>query len=173
MAFKTPRARLRCTLLAWWEVGYDDPWLVLTDLPPENANVLWYGLRAWIERGFKLLKRAGWPWQATRMAQAERATRFWLALAVATLWLVRVGGEAEAEIELTTVPELLAVKRRRSGTRWRTTGIFQRGAVLILLPLINQEKVPLGHFSPEPWPHEAALPRGTEQAYAKVAGASP
>ena len=56
---------------------------------------------------------------------AERATRLWLALAVATLWLVSVGGEAEAEIELTTVPELLAVKRRQSGTRWRTTGVFQ------------------------------------------------
>ena len=40
MAFKTPGARLRGTLLAWWEEGYDDPWLVLTDLPPENANVL-------------------------------------------------------------------------------------------------------------------------------------
>ena len=79
VAFKTPGARLRGTLLAWWEEGYDDPWLVLTDLPPENANVLWYGLRAWIERGFKLLKPAGWQGQATRMTEAERATRWWFA----------------------------------------------------------------------------------------------
>lgn len=173
VAFKTPQARLRCTLLAWWEEGYDDPWLVLTDLPPENANVLWYGLRAWIERGFKLLKRAGWQWQATRMTDAERATRLWLALAVATLWLVSVGGAAEAEIELATVPELLAVKCRRSGTRWRTTGIFQRGAVLILLALINQESLPLGHFYPEPWPHLEAVSTSTAHALTKCAGASP
>ncbi len=173
VAFKTARARLRCTLLAWWEEGYTDPWLVLTDLPPENANVLWYGLRAWIERGFKLLKRAGWQWQATRMTDAERATRLWLALAVATLWLVSVGGEAEAEIEVATRPELLAVKRRQSGTRWRTTGLFQRGAVLILLALINQESLPLGHFYPEPWPQQQLVPTAAEQALTKCAGASP
>lgn len=173
VAFKTPQARLRCTLLVWWEEGYEDPWLVLTDLPPENANVLWYGLRAWIERGFKLLKRAGWQWQATRMANAERATRLWLALAVATLWLVSVGGEAEAELELATVPELLAVKRRRSGTRWRTTGLFQRGAVVILLALINQESLPLGHFYPEPWPQREAVSRCATYAFTQCAGASP
>jgi hypothetical protein len=23
----------------------------------------WYGLRAWIEQGFKITKRAGWQWQ--------------------------------------------------------------------------------------------------------------
>lgn len=173
VAFKTPKARLRCTLLAWWEEGYDDPWLVLTDLPPENANVLWYGLRAWIERGFKLLKRAGWQWQATRMKDAERATRLWLALAVATLWLVSVGGEAEAEIELSTVPELWAVKRRQSGTRWRTTGLFQRGVVLILLALINQEAVPLGYFYPEPWPQREAVPSSAAHSLTKCAGSSP
>ena len=39
VAFKTPKARLRCTLLAWWEAGYDDPWLVLTDLPPEPSRL--------------------------------------------------------------------------------------------------------------------------------------
>jgi hypothetical protein len=151
-AFKTQHARLRCTLLACWEAGYDAPWLVLTDLPPEQADVAWYGLRAWIERGFKLTKRAGWQWQSTRLTDAERATRLWLCVAVATLWLVSVGGEAEAEIELATIPQLLSIKRRKSGTRWRTTGIFRRGAVLILVALINHEPLPRGRFRPEPWP---------------------
>jgi hypothetical protein len=96
-----------------------------------------------------------------------------LALAVATLWLVSVGGEAEAEIEVATVPELLAVKRRQSATRWRTTGVFQRGAVLILLALINQESLPLGHFYPEPWPQEQAVSVQRAQALSKGAGASP
>jgi len=39
-----------CTLLARWDNGYADPWLILTDLNPTEANILWYGFRAWIER---------------------------------------------------------------------------------------------------------------------------
>jgi hypothetical protein len=33
--------------------------LVLTDLPPAEAEVAWYGLRAWIACGFKAMKRGG------------------------------------------------------------------------------------------------------------------
>jgi hypothetical protein len=151
-AFKTKKATLACTLLAWWEEGYDDPWLILTDLPPENADVVWYGLRAWIEQGFKLTKRAGWQWQKTRMKDSARAGRLWLAVAVATLWLVSVGGEAEAGIAQSTIPELVSLKLRRSGTAWRATGIFRRGAVLILVGLLNQELLLIGRFWPEDWP---------------------
>ena len=33
---------LDCTLLARWDDGYTDPWLILTDLKSTEANVLWY-----------------------------------------------------------------------------------------------------------------------------------
>ena len=49
IAFKGRQRRLRCTLLARWEPGYQDPWLILTELPPAVGEVCWYGLRAWIE----------------------------------------------------------------------------------------------------------------------------
>jgi hypothetical protein len=65
---------------------------VLTDLAPELSDASWYGLRSWIEQFFKDGKRGGWQWQRTRMTEAARAERLWLGLAVATLWLVRVGG---------------------------------------------------------------------------------
>ncbi len=29
-----------------WEAGYQDPWLILTDLPPAVGDVGWYSLRA-------------------------------------------------------------------------------------------------------------------------------
>ena len=48
-AFQGPRRRLNCTLLARWEEGYADPWLLLTDLAPSAGEACWYGLRAWIE----------------------------------------------------------------------------------------------------------------------------
>jgi len=61
IAFKGRQRQLHCTLLACWEAGYKDPWLILTDLPPEASTACWYGLRAWIEQGFKITKRAGIP----------------------------------------------------------------------------------------------------------------
>ena len=32
--------KMRCTLLTRWEEGYTEPWLVLTDLPPEAASAV-------------------------------------------------------------------------------------------------------------------------------------
>src|SRR2546425_2163131 len=94
IAFQGRHRQLHCTLLARWETGYKDPWLILTDVPPDASEACWYGLRAWIEQGFKITKRAGWQWQRTHMTHPERAARLWLALAVATLWLVCGGGAA-------------------------------------------------------------------------------
>lgn len=62
IAFQGRHRQLHCTLLACWEVGDKDPWLILTDLPPAASAACWYGLRAWIEQGFKITKRAGWQW---------------------------------------------------------------------------------------------------------------
>ncbi len=78
MAFKGRHRQLHCTLLARWEAGYKDPWLILTDLPPEASTACWYGLRAWIEQGFKITKRGGWQWHRTHMTKPERAARLWL-----------------------------------------------------------------------------------------------
>ncbi|MDJ0591872.1 MAG: hypothetical protein QNJ72_18065 [Pleurocapsa sp. MO_226.B13] len=41
---------IKCTLLARWDDGYADPWLILTDLESENADILWDRFRSWIER---------------------------------------------------------------------------------------------------------------------------
>jgi hypothetical protein len=46
-------------------------------LAPEQADVCWYGLRAWIECGFKDAKRGGWQWQQTHITDPARTTRFW------------------------------------------------------------------------------------------------
>ncbi|MGL4551754.1 MAG: transposase, partial [Gemmataceae bacterium] len=85
------RPETRRTLLARWEEGYAEPWLVLTDLPPESASAAWYGLRTWIEQGFKVIKGGGWDREKTRMEDPERVERSWLVLAVATLWVVALG----------------------------------------------------------------------------------
>src|SRR5207253_2589679 len=119
--------------------------LVLADLPPEASTACWYGLRAWIEQGFKITKRGGWQWHRTHMTKPERAARLWLAVAVATLWLLSVGGEAEETIPCSTMPDLTALvpapRRTRCGTRLRLLSVFRRGWNLILVALLDQ--VPL------------------------------
>lgn len=89
---------LSCTLLGRWDHGYTDPWLIVTDLPPQEATSYWYGMRNWIECLFKDLKRGGLGWHQTKMTDPERAERLWLAIAVATVLLVSVGGHADAQL---------------------------------------------------------------------------
>ena len=112
-----------CTLLACWETGHDQPWFVLTDLGPDQSEGLWYGMRAWIEHGFKLLKHGGWQWQTTRMTDPERASRLWLVLAVATRYVLAVGGEADAsdtEVELLPAPPPTSrTTPRHRANRWQ------------------------------------------------------
>jgi hypothetical protein len=165
-AFSTPGRQLHCTLMAWWGPGHEEPWLILTDLAPEVGGADWYGLRAWIEQGFKDIKRGGWQWQHTRMSDATRAERLWLAIAVATLWLLRVGGEAEQKGQdqqaAESLPELdLSVPVAEAGTttakkgprkRWRLVSVFALGWLVILMALLDQAPLPLGAWYPEPWP---------------------
>lgn len=143
------------TLLACWDEGHKDPWLVVTDLEPHQADVAWYGLRSWIECGFKHTKRAGWQWQATKMTDPERATRLWLAIALATLWVVSVGGAAEDDLpasSLDALPPSHIARRTTKRSQPRLLGCFRRGILTILTALLNAKPLPFGSFIPLPWP---------------------
>lgn len=154
---------LHCTLLACWQEGYADPWLILTDLPPQSANVAWYRMRNWIESGFKDTKRGGWQWHQTKMTDPARASRFWLAIAVATLWVLSVGGEVEAtapEPTLSPLPELHIARRRSTDrSRPRLLSCFAQGVRRIFVALLNGEPLPLGHLLAEPWPSSLPPPK--------------
>jgi hypothetical protein len=144
------------TLLACWGLQYKEPWLILTDLAPQHASATWYFARSWIEDGFKDLKRDGWQWQKTRMTAPARAARFWLALAVATFWVVSVGGEADANLPISSLERLpLSHIARRSKSQTfppRILSCFSRGLIVIMATLLGQRQVSLGSFRPEPWP---------------------
>jgi hypothetical protein len=112
-----------------------------------------------MEQGFKSTKRAGWQWQRTPRTTPARAARLWLAVAVAPWWLLRVGGEADATVPASTVPDVTALlprqRRTRRATRLRLVRVLRRGWTLILVALRDQAPLPLGRFVPKPWP---ALP---------------
>lgn len=92
-------ARQVGTLVIVWGEGHKERWVLLTDLLPREVVTSWYGLRMWIELGFRALKSLGWQWQQTRRDEPERVARHWLVLAVATLWVLGCGTrEADAEL---------------------------------------------------------------------------
>jgi Transposase DDE domain len=153
-AYKSLKRPLRCTLLACWEAGHEEPWLVLTDLAPRDADAAWYGWRCWVEQSFKVAKRGGWQWQRTRMDSAERAARLWAVLALATLWLVEVGGSADLAVPPETVPALgrPAVPPEALPAGGRLHSAFRAGLYTILAALWRGEPLPRGRFVPQEWP---------------------
>ena len=132
-----------CTLLAGWEPGHEEAWLLLTDLPPRAAQPAWYAWRMWIEHGFKVGKSGCWQWQKTRMTDPERAARLWAVLAVATLWMMEVGGEGEAP----TLPALP-----------RLVSLVQAGLVRLLGALCRGEALPRGRLLQQDWPEGGGEP---------------
>jgi hypothetical protein len=154
MCFKSNA--LTCTLLARHDDHHTEAWLIVTDLAPEQADVCWYALRAWIESGFKDTKRGGWQWHHTQITDPARAARHWLAIAVATLWVVSVGGEADATLPVSTLADLpethIARRRATHRSRPRLLSCFRRGWLVLIGKLIAGQDVPMGRFYPEPWP---------------------
>src|SRR5512132_1499307 len=90
------------------------------------------------------------------MRHPDRAALLWLALAVATLWLLRVGEVADETIPVSTLLDVTGWcperPRTRRATRLRLVSVFRQGWVRLLVALLRQAAVPEGRCVPEPWP---------------------
>jgi hypothetical protein len=168
LCYKGSNGRLSCTLLARWEAGQKEPWLVVTDLLPHEADCVWYGLRTWIECGFKDVKSGGWHWDQTKMRDPARIERHWLVIALATLWVVSIGGAAEENGIISGLEELPALevgrKVRKGAGRARLVSCFRRGVLRLVCGLIagTQGLMDVATFWPTEWPTEqqrGCLPR--------------
>src|ERR671938_397258 len=145
--------RLTVTLVAAWTTAQEEPWVVVTDLPPDRVGVGWYALRAWVELGFRALKGVGWQWQRSRRTDPARVARHWLVLAVDSRRALahgsRVGDARErglppARLRAPPAPPAAARPRRislfRLGLQW-LRHLLARGRLWRRLWL-----------APEPWP---------------------
>ncbi len=164
--FAGKKSRLVCTLLMQWQEGYEDAWAILTDLAPQAAKVAWYGLRAWVECGFKDFKRGGFGWHHEKMQDAGRVERLWLAMAVAMVWMVSLGIQAESQLPA-VCPEQLPerhiarkrMKRVSSQPPVRRLSCAQRGRLVLLAALLQAEELPIGRLLPEMWPETVVPPK--------------
>lgn len=141
--FKT--TPLACTLLGTWDEGYTDPWLLVSDLPPEEAKATWYALRAPIERGFRDSKRGLFQWHRARVTEPDRAERMWLILALATLRLTAIGAQVRAAQETTPT------HTETSSTSPRRLSLIRRGMVVMLAALVLQIGWPQSGWQPVRW----------------------
>ncbi len=154
-AFASRDCRLECTLAAWWADGHKHAWFVLTDLLPDACDAQWYALRSWCEQAFKCTKRGGWQWQQTQMTDPARVARLWLAMAVATLWVITLGSELEVGPSDTwpELPDLRPILGVTGTRRPRQMRLFRLGWLWLLVQLIQGQPLPLPQrLVPEAWP---------------------
>jgi hypothetical protein len=120
--------------------GQAEPWAVATTLAPGTVGARDYGLRMWVELGFRALKSGGLQWQATRRCKPERAARHWLVLAVAALLSLAQGSRMEAHAGV--APD-----------QGRTVSLFRRG-LIALSKILGTGRGPPGRWrlSPQTWP---------------------
>ena len=148
-AFYSPKLRRRGVLVVVWGDDQVQPWILLTDLPPESIGVCWYGLRVWIELGFRALKGVGWQWEHTRRTDPVRAGRHWLGLAVAMAWVMAYGTRVE-DASVRGMPPAPPIQMIRP---WpRQASVFQQGHSTLLRQLLKGRPWQFLWLAPELWP---------------------
>lgn len=162
-AFKHRQVRRQGTLVVVWDLEQVAPWIVLTDLAPERVGVVWYGLRVWIELGFRALKSLGWHWERMRRTHADRVARHWLVLAVATLLTLAYGTRVEDAAWAGIAPVHLRRPRMvpAAGGR-RPLSVFARGLAWLRVRLLRGQRRWRVWLSPDalpaPSPHLVVIP---------------
>jgi hypothetical protein len=152
---------VRGTLIVVWEEGHKAPWVLLTDLPPDQVGIVWYGLRIWIELGFRALKGVGWQWQRTRRTDPQRVARHWLVLAVAMLWVLAYGTRVEDAEQLAKPPAHVltpppAPEGDDSTSSSRLVSVFLKGWSWMQMTLFHGYLWTRLWLVPEPWPSPSA-----------------
>jgi hypothetical protein len=160
------------TSLMHWEAGYESAWVILTDLQPEQALVSWYGVRTWIEGGFKDFKRGVWGWHHCKMQRASSVERLWLAMALAQLWCVSLGCQAEMRLEEQVQSHepggaSLPANHRAQQRRKRPVGQLPprrlscvvRGRLELLAMVFLSETFSVGILQAQVWPETMTPPQ--------------
>lgn len=162
VAFKHRPVRRAGTLLIVWAAGEAEPWVVLTDLPAQRVGLSWYGLRAWVEVGFRALKGVGWQWQHTRRTDPARVERHWLVLAVAMLWVLAYGTRAEDAQRQGLPPGDLRAPLPPAAPQERVLSVFQHGLSWLRWRLLRGRLWRRVWLTPETWPE---APPGLRTVY--------
>lgn len=81
----------KANVVAAWEPGCKEPWLLVTDLPATFMRCRNYCRRCWCEQGHRDEKSHGFNWQLSRVRDPAHAARLLLVMALATLLCLSTG----------------------------------------------------------------------------------
>lgn len=111
-------------------------------------------------------KSGGLGWHHEKMQDAGRVERLWLAMAVAMVWLVSLGTQAESQLPVACPEQLpeqhIARKRMKQASSQppvRRLSCTQRGRLVLLAALFQAEDLPVGRLLPEMWPETVVSPK--------------
>lgn len=124
-------------LLALWQLGEEQPWLLATNLPSAAAALRAYRRRMWIEELFGDLKGHGFDLESSHLRHFARLSRLTLAVVLVYDWLVSTG------------KRVIKAGRRSQVDRndRRDLSVFQIGLRFIRRCLKNERPFTL-HFVP-------------------------
>lgn len=134
-----PQARLTAkhahpvNLLAHWQVGEKQPWLLASNLPTRRAALGAYRRRMWIDELFGDLKKHGFDLESTHLHHIMRLSRLTLLVALLYLWSMAVGSRTIKQGRRHLVDR----------TDRRDLSIFQIGVRIIQRYLTNSLPIPM------------------------------
>lgn len=91
--FLTREHVYRTHLLAHWQRGEKEPWLLATNLPSAHEALRAYRRRMWIEELFGDLKGHGFNLEDSHLRHFLRLSRLTLAVVLLYTWLVTIGSQ--------------------------------------------------------------------------------
>lgn len=83
-------------LVAYWEAGQRQSWLLATNLPTAHAALTLYRRRMWIEQLFGDLKDNGFDLEATHLRATDRLDRLTFAICLLYLWFIALAEQLTA-----------------------------------------------------------------------------
>lgn len=144
VCFRDRQRQLRCTLLALWDHGQQESWILVTDVTPSEVSPGWYSLRMWIEAGFKALKTGALHWERTRMTDPARTERLWLVMTLALL-----ASLSSAPVEEGPMPALRRLSLVKQGMLLRLAAAVRHVSLPApRLPTFHLPSAPLLEFIP-------------------------
>lgn len=132
-----------CTLILQWDDAYEQPCVLVSNLEPEQVQHNVYGVRYWIECGFKDVKRGFFHWEQTKMTCPQRAERLWLVISIALLWLTAVGDAAS------DMPHWQSLQQARPNQRILSAPLL--GWIDIIISILKGQPLSYGYLNPYPW----------------------
>jgi Transposase DDE domain len=104
-------------VVATWEPGVKEPWLLVTDEPGSLRHRRVYAKRMWVEESFRDDKSAGFGWGWSRVGNPQHAARLLAVLALAMVLAMSLGSQAQKA----------GYRRRLDPRRGRRLSLVQMG----------------------------------------------